>query len=91
MGMFSLGLGKQVLKGKGTIRVNARDPFWLMRFPGSTEMETFETSIRSKWDNRRFIVSFNLRFGKGQQQQQRKRGSSEEEQNRANSGGNGQQ
>jgi outer membrane receptor protein involved in Fe transport len=87
MGMFSLGMGKQVLKGKGTVRINARDPFWLMKFKGSTEMDKFITNIQSRWDNRRFIVSFNFRFGKAQQQQQRKRGGSDEEQSRA--GGNG--
>jgi hypothetical protein len=89
MGMFSLGLGKQVLKGAGTIRVNARDPFWIMKFRGHTEMDKFTTGIQSRWDNRRLVVSFNFRFGKTQQQQQRKRGGSDEEQNRA--GGNGQQ
>jgi outer membrane receptor protein involved in Fe transport len=87
MGMFSLGLGKQVMKGKGTVRVNARDPFWLMKFRGSTEMDKFTTGIQSRWDNRRFILSFNFRFGKAQQQQQRKRGGSDEEQNRAGGGG----
>lgn len=87
MGMFSLGLGKQVLKGAGTIRVNARDPFWIMRFKGYTEMDKFTTDINSRWDNRRLVVSFNFRFGKGQQQQQRKRGSSDEEQSRAGQGG----
>jgi len=87
MGMFSLGMGKQVLKGAGTIRINARDPFWLMKFRGYTEMDQFTTSINSKWDNRRFIVSFNFRFGKGTQQQQRKRGGAEEEQSRAGGGG----
>jgi outer membrane receptor protein involved in Fe transport len=86
MGMFSLGLGKQVMKGKGTVRVNARDPFWLMKFRGSTEMDKFTTGIQSRWDNRRFILSFNFRFGKAQQQQQRKRGGSDEEQNRAGGG-----
>jgi len=90
MGMFSLGLGKQVLKGAGTIRVNARDPFWIMRFKGATEMDKFTTNIHSRWDNRRLVVSFNFRFGKAQQQQQRKRGGSDEEQNRAGQG-NGQQ
>jgi outer membrane receptor protein involved in Fe transport len=87
MGMFSLGMGKQVLKGAGTIRINARDPFWLMKFRGSTEMDKFITNIHSRWDNRRFIVSFNFRFGKAQQQQQRKRGGSDEEQSRAGGGG----
>lgn len=92
MGMFSFGAGKQILKTKGTLRLNIRDPFWIMKFNGSTEMETFSTFITSKWDNRRFILSFAYRFGKatGQQPNRRRNGSAQDEQNRVNLG-NGQQ
>jgi len=83
-----LGIGKQVLKQKGSIRFNARDPFWLMKFQGRTTMDAFDTKIQSKWDNRRFIFTFTYRFGKTLQQQQRKRGTaSQDEQNRVNTGG----
>jgi outer membrane receptor protein involved in Fe transport len=87
-GMFSLGGGKQILQQKGSIRINVRDPFWLMKFKGNTTMDKFVTNIQSKWDNRRFIISFSYRFGKTLQQQQRKKSSaSQDEQNRVNTGG----
>jgi len=88
MGMFSFGAGKQVLKGKGSVRLNVRDPFYLASFRGRTETDKGVTLIKSKWDNRRFIISFNYRFGKTNGQQQRRRSSaSEDEQNRIHNGG----
>jgi outer membrane receptor protein involved in Fe transport len=89
MGMFALGGGKTILKNKGTLRMNIRDPFWLQKFRGYTELETLSTQIRSKWDNRRFIFTFNYRFGKtaNQQAQPRRRNSgAQDEANRVNLG-----
>ena len=92
MGVFSLGAGKQVMKGKGTVRFNMRDPFWIQRFRGTVDLEAFEAQVQSKWDNRRFILTLNYRFGKTMQQQnaRRRNAASQEEQNRVNVG-NGQQ
>ncbi|HWB27813.1 MAG TPA: TonB-dependent receptor [Chitinophagaceae bacterium] len=88
MGMFSIGAGKQVLKSKGNIRLNLRDPFYIMRFNGSTDMDKFTTYIHSRWDNRRIILTFTYRFGKNTSQAQRKKPTAaEEEQNRVNVGG----
>ena len=88
MGMFAFGAGKTVLKAKGTIRLNVRDPFWLQKFRGYTELDAFYTQIQSKWDNRRYIISFNYRFGKTLQQQNRRHNAgSQDEQNRVNTGG----
>ena len=89
MGMFALGAGKQILKNKGSIRLNLRDPLYLMRFNGSTDMNKFVLNIHSVWDNRRVILTFTYRFGKNTGQQQRKKPTAaEEEQNRVNVGGN---
>ncbi len=88
MGMFSLGAGKKILKEKGSVRLNLRDPLYLMHFKGSTELNKFTTDVRSTWDNRRVILTFTYRFGKTLQQQQRKRRSAaEDEQNRVKTGG----
>ena len=88
MGMFSFGAGKQILKQKGTIRVNVRDPFWLAKFRGSTDLDKGVTIISSKWDNRRLNVTFTYRFGKTNNQPQRRRNSSaDDETNRVKSGG----
>ena len=90
MGMFSLGGGKQILKNKATIRVNLRDPFYLMSFKGYTDLNKSLTNIHAYWDNRRAIISFTYRFGKTTDQPQRKRGSAaDEEKNRI--GGSNQQ
>lgn len=88
MGMFSFGAGKQVLKGKGSVRLNVRDPFWIASFRGKTDTDQGLTVIKNRWDNRRLTISFNYRFGKASGQQQRRRASaSEDEQNRIHSGG----
>lgn len=89
MGTFSLGVGKQVLNKKGSIRINIRDPFWLQKFKGTTTMDSFTANIGSRWDNRRLHITFTYKFGKGNAQQQpRKRNSgAQEELNRVNAGG----
>ncbi|HEY2727012.1 MAG TPA: outer membrane beta-barrel family protein, partial [Parafilimonas sp.] len=48
IGMFALGGSKSVLKNKGTIKVNFRDPFYLMHFNGTTDLNSFVADIRSK-------------------------------------------
>lgn len=92
MGMFSLGAGKQILNKKGSIRLNVRDPFYLMRFNGTTDLNGFLVNIHNRWDNRRVILTFTYRFGKSSnsQPQRKKSTASEEEQNRVNVGGGNQ-
>jgi len=91
MGMFSLGAGKQILKGKGSVRLNMRDPFYIMRFNGITDLNKFHAIIHNRWDNRRLILTFTYRFGKTTGQQQRKKPTAaEEEQNRVRAGGGNQ-
>ena len=88
MGMFAIGAGKQILKGKGSLRLNLRDPFYLMHFNGSTTMNDFVVNIHSVWDNRRAILTFTYRFGKSAGQQQNKKPTAaEDEQNRVKGGG----
>ncbi|MEO5996100.1 MAG: outer membrane beta-barrel protein [Chitinophagaceae bacterium] len=88
MGTFSLGTGKQVLKEKGNIRLNLSDPFYIMRFKASTDLNRGLTSIYSRWDNRRLGITFTYRFGKNTEQSNRKRSSAaDDEKNRVNTGG----
>ena len=90
-GMFSLGASKQILKGKGSLKLNLRDPFYLMSFTGYTDLDKGLTRAHYVWDNRRMIFTFTYRFGKsaGNQAQRRSNGASDE-QNRVG-GKNGQQ
>jgi hypothetical protein len=91
MGMFAFGASKQVLKNKGTVRVNVRDPFWLQKFAGNIKFDNIDARIQSRWDNRQVSVSFTYRFGKAPNSAPPKRraSASQEEQNRAG-GSNGQ-
>ena len=89
MYVLSFGGQKTVLKGKGTLRLNLRDPFWMQRYRGSTNYDIISTTVRNRWDNRQITTSFTYRFGKsnGQSAPARKRNSaSQEEQNRVGQG-----
>ena len=91
MYVLSFGAQKTVLKGKGTIRLNLRDPFWLQRYSGKTQYDVVDSRVQNRWDNRQVTTSFTYRFGKnGQQNQQprRRNSASQEEQNRVGQGGN---
>jgi outer membrane cobalamin receptor len=87
----SIGLQKQVLKGKGTLRLNVRDPFAWQKFEGTNKYGLVDGNFLSRPDIRQVTTTFTWRFGKnGQQAQPRRRNSSsQDEQNRA--GGAGQQ
>ena len=91
MGQISFAGSKQVMKGKGTFRLNLRDPFDLQMFRGSSQYGTVDVKVRNQWDNRTVYMSFTYRFGKPIQgpQNKRKNGAASEEQNRVKlEGGN---
>lgn len=90
--MYMIGFGgqKQVLKGKGTVRLNLRDPFWLQRFKGRTQYDIVDNRVQSRWDNRQVTATFTYRFGKNGQQNpppRRRSNASQDEQNRVGQGG----
>lgn len=92
MYVISFGAQKQIMKGKGTLRLNLRDPFWIQRYGGVTQYESVDTRIRNRWDNRQVTITFTYRFGKTTQQNQNRRrnSASQEEQNRVGGQGGGQ-
>lgn len=90
MYMVSFGGQKQVLKGKGTVRLNLRDPFWLQRFKGRMQYDIVDNRIQNRWDNRQVTATFTYRFGKNGQQNpppRRRNSASQDEQNRVGQGG----
>lgn len=89
MGVINFAFSKQIMKGKGSLRLALNDPFWIQRFSGYTKFGNIDAEIRSKWDNRRVGLTFVYRFGKQMQQQQRRRntGAASEEQQRVGNGG----
>lgn len=90
MYLLSFGAQKQVLKGKGTVRLNLRDPFWLQRYKGKTQYDVVDSRIQNRWDNRSVTASFTWRFGKNGQQNpppRRRNSASQDEQNRVGGAG----
>lgn len=89
MGQMNIGLAKNnLLHGKGSLRLNARDPFNWQYFRGLTKYGTVDIDIVNRWDNRQYGVTFTYRFGKQQQQARRRASATAEEQSRVGSGGN---
>lgn len=85
LGQISFGLAKNnLLKGRGSIRLNARDPFNWQNFESLTKYGTIDFDLLNIRDNRQYGVNFTYRFGKQQQQsrQSRRAAATEEEQRR---------
>jgi iron complex outermembrane recepter protein len=87
MYFMNLGVQKNVMKGKGTWRMNIRDPFHWQQFKGHTRYSDIDVTVRNRWDNRNITVTFNYRFGKTTVAQARRRTTgASEEQNRVGGG-----
>jgi outer membrane receptor protein involved in Fe transport len=87
MYFLNLGVQKTVIKGKGTVRLNVRDPFHWQQYKGRTLYSDIDVKIFNRWDNRNITATFSYRFGKTSVAQARKRNSgATEEQNRAGGG-----
>jgi hypothetical protein len=87
MGALSAGVSKQVMKGKGSVRLNVRDIFYTQMPRGQINFKSTEASFVNKRDSRVANVTFTYRFGKPLNGNgQRKKGSASEEQNRVKTG-----
>ncbi len=85
-GELNFGVSKQVLKNKGTVRLNIRDITYFQNYSGySTFQNSFEP-FDIKWDSRVVRLSFSWRFGKAMKPIQRSEGGATEELNRVGSG-----
>ncbi|MCK8491137.1 TonB-dependent receptor [Spirosoma sp. RP8] len=63
MGAFSLGIQKKVMEGKGNLKLNVNDPFWLNKFSGRAVVQDINFRVRSQWESRRIMLTFTYRFG----------------------------
>jgi iron complex outermembrane receptor protein len=86
---MSIAFQKQIIQGKGTIRLNLRDPFAWQEFSGLNQYGYIDMTFRSRPDTRQITATFNYRFGKSTQQQapRKRSGSSQEEQSRVGGAG----
>ena len=83
-GMMSVGVSKQVMKSKGTIRLNVRDVFYTQRFRGVSKYANVDAAFQERGDSRVASINFTYRFSKGKISgtPKRRAGSASEEQNR---------
>ncbi|HEY1017501.1 MAG TPA: TonB-dependent receptor [Sediminibacterium sp.] len=87
MWAMNIGLSKQIMKNKGSIRLVVRDVFYTQVFSGYSKYQNVDVTIRQSRDSRVVNLSFTYRFNKGKTAAQRKRGGAGEEQNRVSNGG----
>ena len=85
---MSIAAQKQILKGKGTFRLNVRDPFAWQKFRSVTQYSNIDVNVLFQGDPRQVTTTFTYRFGKTQQGggQRRRNNASQDEQNRVGSG-----
>lgn len=89
MGQVNIGLQKQVLKTKGTVKLNIRDLFYTMPVSGNINFQRTEAYFAQQNDSRVATLSFVYRFGKPiKGMQKRNTGGAGTEQNRVKSGNN---
>ena len=81
MYFMTIGAQKNIMKGKGTLRVNFRDPFHWQKYGASTRYSNIDVRVRNTWNNRSLSVSLSYRFGKSTVAQARRRtsGANDEE------------
>ncbi len=83
MGVANFAVAKNMLKDKGTLKVNFRDFLDIQEFRGYSKYQNIDITVHNQWDNRVVNVTFTYRFSKGKvENQQRRNSGAEEEQNR---------
>jgi len=87
-GMMNLGVSKQVLKGKGSLRFSVRDVLYTQKIKGESKFSNIDAAFQQARDSRVASLSFTYRFNKGKVNGQKRRtGGAGEEQNRVKTGG----
>ncbi|MEO7767686.1 MAG: outer membrane beta-barrel family protein, partial [Ferruginibacter sp.] len=82
------GLQKQVIKGKGTIKMSVSDFLHTLKFNGISDFAGQKTDFIARWESRQFKLNFVYRFGSNQVKAARQRGTgADDEMKRVQSGG----
>ena len=88
IGQVNAGFSKQVLKGKGSVRLNIRDIFSGNTFKGYSKYGNVDAKFTDINDSRAASISFTWRFNKGKLKASsgKREGSASDEQERVNTG-----
>ena len=83
-----IALQKQILKSKGTLRLNIRDPFAWQKFVSTVKYSDIDLHSSAQFDVRQVTATFTYRFGKNTQgpQPRRRASGAQDEQNRVGGG-----
>jgi iron complex outermembrane recepter protein len=89
-GKMDMGVTKQILKGKGTLRLSGRDVLWSQKISGTSRFSNIDAMFQQRRDSRQVALGFTYRFSKGKMgnNQKRKTGGADDEKNRVNTGDN---
>ena len=82
MKQLSTGVSKQVLKGKGSVKLNVSDVFNTNQQQGVIKFQNTAAGFTQKTDTRFVSLNMSYRFGKPMKTKQRKTGGAGDEQNR---------
>jgi len=86
-GMMNLGLSKQMMKNKGSLRISVRDVLFTQKISGESKYSNIDAKFQQFGESRVVNVSFTYRFSKGKVgNTQRKRGGANEEASRVKTG-----
>jgi iron complex outermembrane recepter protein len=86
-GQLSVGIAKQILNNRGTVKLTARDMLYTQKMEGFTNFKQATEYFIIKRDTRSATISFTYRFGKQLKMRQRTEGSAEDEMRRVNTTG----
>ena len=88
LGAMNMGVSKQVMKGKGTVRLSARDILNSQKASGTIVYSNIDASFQQRRDSRQLALGFTYRFNKGKLKagSNRKNNSASDEQQRVKAG-----
>ncbi|MBN8667699.1 MAG: TonB-dependent receptor [Chitinophagales bacterium] len=87
-GQMNVGISKQVLKNKGTLRISGRDILYSNKINGLIKYSDIDASFQQVRGSRQVTIGFTYRFSKGKASNSPRRniGGADEEQNRVKAG-----
>ena len=63
-GQLNIGVARQVLKSKGSVKLTIRDLLYTQKVNGNMKFKNTEASFQNRPDNRMINLTFSYRFGK---------------------------
>lgn len=90
-GMMNMGVTKQIMKGKGSLRFNVRDVLYSQKISGNIKYSNIDAAFQQKRDSRQVSLGFTYRFSKGKMNggaPKRRNSGADDEKNRVKTGDN---